>query len=185
MGSPPTKGVSPPHRDRADRVATRLPSPDAFVRPVTSETTGGWRWQNLPVPVAHVGGLVVGGALEWLRPWPLAVDAVLGLAIGGSLLLAGLVVVGWSVLAAGRQEIEAPTVLVTGGPYRYSRNPMYVGWTGLYFGVALLAHTAWPLVLFPAVAMLVHRVVRREERGLSRQFGDAYRVYRRAVRRYL
>lgn len=97
----------------------------------------------------------------------------------------GLVVVAWSVRAVGGQSIEAPTALVTTGPYRYSRNPMYVGWSAGYLGVAALAHSAWLLALFPVVAAVNHHEIRREERALEREFGAEYRRYRGAVRRYL
>lgn len=82
-------------------------------------------------------------------------------------------------------DIGSPTGLVTGGPYRYSRNPMYVGWTALYIGIALVVESAWPLVFLPAIVVLVHRAVRREERALAERFGGGYAAYRERVRRYL
>lgn len=139
----------------------------------------------MPVPEPHLGGLLAGGVLQLFRPWPLGADGLLQLGLGGTLGLAGLAVVAWSVVTVGREDVSAPSSLVTAGPYRYSRNPMYVGWTGLYVGASLLADAAWPLVLFPAVALAVHLVVRREERVLETRFGDDYRRYRRDVRRYL
>ena len=76
--------------------------------------------------------------------------------------------------------------LVTAGPYRFTRNPMYLGITLAYAGLALLIDTAWPLLLLPAVlALLMVVVVRREERYLERAFGDAYRAYRDRVRRWI
>lgn len=146
---------------------------------------GVWRWRNVPVPEAHVGGLVVGAGLHLVRPWPLPMERPLALVSGGMLVALGLATVAWAVLAAGRDDVAAPTALVTDGPYRYSRNPMYVGWSGLYLGIALVAGATWPLAVFPVVAVVVHREVRREERALERQFGEVYRRYRQAVRRYL
>lgn len=143
------------------------------------------RWRNVPVPEPHVGGLLAGGVLHLVRPWPLTSGEWVTWAIGGLLLLAGTTVVAWSVVAVGRQTVAAPTSPVTAGPYRYSRNPMYVGWTALYIGVATLANTAWPVVLVPIVALFVHRTVRREEHALDRRFGEEYRAYRREVRRYV
>lgn len=144
-----------------------------------------WRWRNVPVPEPHVGGLVVGTVLHWLRPWPLPTGGWLQFVAGAVLLAVGLGVVAWAVRAVGRRDVADPGTLVTGGPYRYSRHPMYVAWTVLYVGVALLADEAWFLVLLPVVAAAVHGTVRREERRLERQFGEAYRRYRAAVRRYL
>ena len=62
---------------------------------------------------------------------------------------------------------------------------MYVAWTLGYVGAALVAGTAWPLLLIPVVLAVTDVVVRREERSLERRFGDAYRSYRTSVRRYV
>lgn len=99
--------------------------------------------------------------------------------------MAGLVVVIWAVWATGRQAIESPTALVTDGPYRYSRNPMYLGWTAGYLGLSAVADTSWPLVLLPVVVAATHWEVRREERALEARFGTDYRHYQDDVRRYL
>lgn len=78
------------------------------------------------------------------------------------------------------------TALVAQGPYRFTRNPMYLGLALVYLGVALLLNAAWPLVLFPVAIMLVERwVIAREEVYLERRFGDAYRAYKARVRRWL
>jgi protein-S-isoprenylcysteine O-methyltransferase Ste14 len=62
---------------------------------------------------------------------------------------------------------------------------MYVAWTLGYLGVALVAGTAWPLLLLPVVLVVTQIVVLREERSLERRFGVAYRNYKTSVRRYL
>jgi protein-S-isoprenylcysteine O-methyltransferase Ste14 len=81
---------------------------------------------------------------------------------------------------------EAPTALVQAGPFRYTRNPAYAGWTVLYLGVALLAGSRWALILLPVVLVSVDwGVIRREERYLEDRFGADYREYRRRVRRWL
>lgn len=132
-----------------------------------------------------MAGLLGGGVLHALRPWSLTIDPPATLALGSSLVFVGLVLVSWSVSVVGRQPIDSPATLVTAGPYRYSRNPMYVGWTVGYLGLTVLADTTWPLALLPVVVALVHRDVRQEERALDERFGAEYRDYRRAVRRYL
>jgi len=78
------------------------------------------------------------------------------------------------------------TRLVAEGPYRLSRNPMYVGVLALYLGLCLLTNLAWALLfgLLP-LAALVLWIVPSEERYLERRFGDDYREYRRSVRRWL
>jgi protein-S-isoprenylcysteine O-methyltransferase Ste14 len=78
------------------------------------------------------------------------------------------------------------TALVITGPYKYSRNPMYVGFTCCYIGVALWVNALWPLLALPAVIALMNwGVISREEAYLERIFGEPYRAYRNQVRRWL
>lgn len=144
-----------------------------------------WRWSNVPIPEPHVGGLIAGTVLHVLKPSKAVDDRRPGLVVGTVSIGAGLLLVGWAVRTMGSQESEDPTTLVTTGPYAFGRNPMYVGWTALYLGIALVLNTVWLFVLLPAVLATCHLIVRREERALEREFGDAYRAYRREVRRYL
>ena len=104
----------------------------------------------------------------------------------------GLGLIGLPAVLAFRQAGTHPqpwrptTALVVTGPYRLSRNPMYVGFTLLYLGISLWVNALWPLVLLPFVLVLMSRgVVAREERYLERRFGDAYRSYCARVRRWL
>ncbi|HZV49110.1 MAG TPA: PEMT/PEM2 methyltransferase family protein [Candidatus Dormibacteraeota bacterium] len=79
-----------------------------------------------------------------------------------------------------------PTHLVQGGPFRFTRNPGYVGLAAVYTGLALLTGARWPLLLLPGVLAAVDRgVVQAEERFLLRAFGEEYERYRRRVRRWL
>jgi protein-S-isoprenylcysteine O-methyltransferase Ste14 len=130
-------------------------------------------------------GLGTGIFLQVIRPWPLPWPAWVGHGCGWPLLLAGSWLGAWAVRAAGRVNLERPNQLVDRGPYAFSRNPMYLGWTLGYVGVALVAGTAWPLVLLPVALVVTQVEVLREERSLERRFGDAYRSYRTSVRRYL
>ncbi|MGH9890670.1 MAG: methyltransferase family protein [bacterium] len=78
------------------------------------------------------------------------------------------------------------TALVTDGPFRFSRNPLYVALTVLYLGLTLAVNTLWALpVLVPLVATMHYGVIKREEQYLEAKFGDSYRSYRAAVRRWL
>ncbi len=78
------------------------------------------------------------------------------------------------------------TALVVGGPFRFTRNPMYLGTTLLYIGIAILAQALWALVLLPFVLMIVQRgVIEREERYLEGKFGADYLRYKQRVRRWL
>jgi protein-S-isoprenylcysteine O-methyltransferase Ste14 len=144
-----------------------------------------WRWGNIPIPEAHLVGLGTGILLQVVRPWLLPWPAWVGHGCGWPLLIAGSWLGAWAVRAAGRVDLERPNQLVDRGPYAFSRNPMYLAWTFGYVGVALVAGTAWPLLLLPVVLVVTQVEVLREERSLERRFGDAYRSYRTSVRRYL
>lgn len=81
---------------------------------------------------------------------------------------------------------RAASALVTSGPYRATRNPMYLGMAFLYTGLALLLDVLWPLILLPVVLIVVDRfVIAREERDLETKFGEAYRTYTGRIRRWL
>lgn len=81
---------------------------------------------------------------------------------------------------------EESTALVESGPYQFTRNPIYLGLTLLYAGVALATRRAAPLALLPAVLWTMHHgVILREERYLERKFGTAYRDYAQRVPRWL
>jgi protein-S-isoprenylcysteine O-methyltransferase Ste14 len=145
----------------------------------------GWRWGNIPIPEAHLVGLGTGILLQVVTPWRLPWPAWIGHACGWPLILAGLWLGAWAVRAAAGVDLERPERLVDRGPYAYGRNPMYVAWTVGYVGVALVAGSAWPLVLLPAVLVATQIAVLREERALERRLGAAYLTYKASVRRYL
>lgn len=145
---------------------------------------------RFPPPLVFIAGF---GVALWLRRW-------LPLAIGGGVArpLAGWTFVGaglaltflgmWTFVRARTAILphHAASRLVTGGPYRLSRNPMYGGLSLAYGGGALLADSLWPLILLPLVLWTLYRtVVRREEAYLSDAFGPEYDEYRRRVRRWI
>jgi protein-S-isoprenylcysteine O-methyltransferase Ste14 len=143
------------------------------------------RWGNVPVPETHLVGLGAGIGLQVVRPWSLPWPAWAGQSCGWPLVLVGLWLAAWAVRAAAAVDLDRPDQLVDRGPYAFTRNPMYLAWTLGYVGIALVAGTAWPLLLLPGVLAATHVVVLREERSLERRFGAAYRSYRASVRRYL
>jgi protein-S-isoprenylcysteine O-methyltransferase Ste14 len=82
--------------------------------------------------------------------------------------------------------MKPTTALVTEGPFRYSRNPIYLALTLLYLGVAFLVNALWILLLVALVLVVIrYGVIAREEAYLARKFGDAYRQYTTQVRRWL
>ncbi len=84
-------------------------------------------------------------------------------------------------------DVRKPaSTLVTDGPYRFSRNPAYVALTLLYIGVALLLDSGWVLIFaVPLLLVMDQWVVLKEERHLEAKFGEQYRRYKSAVRRWL
>ncbi|HEX6150796.1 isoprenylcysteine carboxylmethyltransferase family protein [Nocardioides sp.] len=81
---------------------------------------------------------------------------------------------------------EATTRVLRSGPFRFSRNPLYVGLVVLDVGLALLAHSFWALAFVPIGVLAVWwGAIRPEERYLSTKFGAEYEAYRSEVRRWL
>jgi protein-S-isoprenylcysteine O-methyltransferase Ste14 len=150
---------------------------------------------RFPPPTLFAAGFV----LAWLLETRVARVRLVGgtasplpLEVAGVLLgAAGLALVGWGLVTfrrarTGIYPTQSASRVVDAGPYRFTRNPMYVGMTLLYVGLALAANTAWPFVLLPAVLWALHAlVIRREERYLRAAFGEAYDAYCRRVRRWL
>jgi protein-S-isoprenylcysteine O-methyltransferase Ste14 len=143
-----------------------------------------WRWNNVPVPEAHVGLLAAGALMTVVRRRPITSRAAVR-RVGWPLIMAGVALGTWAVRTAGQTDLEHPNRLVTGGPYARSRHPMYVAWTLVYLGAALVANTKWPLMLMPLLAAITHREALREEARLLDAFGPDYEEYQARVRRYI
>lgn len=145
---------------------------------------------HLPPPLVFVAAFLVGVALEWAVPLP-GPPAPWGLTAGLLGIAAFLALNPPSVLLFRRAETSVvpfrpAAALVTSGPYRLTRNPMYLGFVFLYLGLALWLGVLWALVLLPvAVAVVDRMVIAPEERYLERAFGEEYRRYRARVRRWL
>jgi protein-S-isoprenylcysteine O-methyltransferase Ste14 len=108
------------------------------------------------------------------------------LVLGVAAVISGVALSLGAAAAFGPIDAARPSRLVTSGPYALSRNPMYVGWTLIYAGVLLLLRTWWLVLLLIIPVVLTHLIViPEEEREQAARFGDAYRDYRRRVRRYL
>jgi protein-S-isoprenylcysteine O-methyltransferase Ste14 len=125
----------------------------------------------------------VGSVLSAL--WPRRITWGPGHLIGWPLIFGGVALVSWATRTAGATDLARPDQLVTGGPYALSRHPMYVAWTALFVGMALVARAAWLLLLMPVLAVLIHRETRREEERLAQVFGVDYSRYQARVRPYL
>ena len=152
----------------------------------TEDTVGFRIWP----PVAIGAPLLVGWLVTRLRGDPIDLGEW-RVALGWALVLFFVGWNGWSLWLFGRHQTgllpgQATHALIDEGPFRVSRNPLYVGLLALYLGLAFLAPTLWGLVLFPAVVLLVlWGAIRPEERYLHERFGAQYDDYARRVRRWL
>jgi protein-S-isoprenylcysteine O-methyltransferase Ste14 len=147
---------------------------------------------RFPPPLVFLGGTLLGVGLGYLvAPARLPVDRPIGL-IGGLVVL--LVGVGFIASAGmwfqrtGQSPIpwKPSPSLILQGPYRFTRNPMYVGITLVQIGLGVALNNLWiSLFAVPALAMVHFIAVRPEERYLSEKFGESYKAYLAQVRRYL
>jgi protein-S-isoprenylcysteine O-methyltransferase Ste14 len=137
--------------------------------------------------------LLLGLTSDYLLPLPFAVPEGDGVPwiIGGSLILIGLVFFAAGVRNFSRAATPLPTnqparVLVTASIYRWTRNPIYLGFFLVYGGLGVATQSPWVLALnLPLAIMVRYGVVAREEAYLERRFGDAYRDYTARVPRWL
>ena len=141
-------------------------------------------------PLIYAAFLALGLGLDWRWPVPLMAQPA-QYASGLLLFVPGLVLVLWAArqfMHAGTSlQVNHPsTTLVVAGPYQYSRNPIYLGLTLAYLGVAAAIDSMWLFLMIAAILPALHYgVIIREETYLERIFGEVYRRYRTEVRRWL
>jgi protein-S-isoprenylcysteine O-methyltransferase Ste14 len=149
---------------------------------------------RLPPPLYYVLGLAVGFAIEsWIGGplFPRAAAPAVWIVPGVGLIAAGVVLAASAIIVMKRagsnvRPDRPATALVVAGPYRWTRNPMYVGLALVSAGVAVVANAVWPLLMVAVTLAIVRRrVIAREESYLERTFGREYRRYRDRVPRWL
>jgi len=111
-------------------------------------------------PILFLGSILAGVALEFALALPV-IPASLERVLGIPILFAGIALLAWGVVEFGRRGTNVPTNLpslriVRSGPYRFSRNPIYVGFTLFQLGIALWVNGGWLLATL-AAALLVLR----------------------------
>jgi protein-S-isoprenylcysteine O-methyltransferase Ste14 len=145
---------------------------------------------SVPPPAFFLLGLAAGWLLTPLlpaHPFPPLAVALVAEVLG----LAGAVLIVWAIVAFRRARTSVDprkpsTTVVTNGPYRFTRNPIYVSLALLTAALALRMNLLGPLLLLPVVLVAVDRlVIAREERYLERKFGEEYRTYKARVRRWI
>ncbi|MEO8561540.1 MAG: isoprenylcysteine carboxylmethyltransferase family protein [bacterium] len=147
---------------------------------------------NFPPPLIYVAGVVIGWLLHRWRPMFITAGPSNGRSIGAALaFIAFLAFFGGAFSAFWRAHTtlipnQPATAFVTNGPYRITRNPMYVSLVALYLAVTLVLNSWWPVALLPLVIVALDRaVIAREERYLAKAFPEAYGAYCARVRRWL
>ena len=147
---------------------------------------------HVPVPWVFILMYLAGVGTEYVWPLHAAPEALPGISVAGGVFFGiGAVVAGWGLLTFRRARTttvpgKMSSQLVTWGPYRFSRNPMYVGLTLAYLGEAGILRQVWPVILLPLTVAYINWVVIPVEEGkLKEVFGEEYERYRARVRRWV
>lgn len=143
-----------------------------------------------PPPLIAGLTLLVGIGLDMWSPAPF-LGVMARVALGVVLIVPAVALALWSVWLFRRagtavEPWHPSSALVTGGPYGFSRNPIYLALVVAFAGLACVLDSLWLVALTPLLALTLDRgVIAREEPYLERVFGDAYRAYRGQVRRWM
>ena len=143
-----------------------------------------------PPPLMYAVPLVAGLLVNRAYPRPFLSPGV-ARALGASLIGSSFLFWPPAIIAMRRRQTSVlpdvpTTAIVADGPFRYSRNPIYLSFTLLYAGIACFRNALWAIALLPAVIRVMRRgVIEREERYLERKFGVEYLRYKQQVRRWI
>ena len=142
-------------------------------------------------PIAWVVAVLAGLALNRLIPLPVLPAVVPGGWVGAIVFALALALLVWAIATITRSGSNVPTnqpttTIVETGPYRFTRNPIYLGMMLGLIGLAIVVNSLWLLLtLVPFALVIRYGVIAREEAYLERKFGDVYGRYRARVRRWL
>jgi len=142
-------------------------------------------------PIAWALAVLVGLTLQWVVSLPFMPASVPAGWIGGIVFVLALALFAWAIATMTRAGSNVPTnlpttTIVETGPYRFTRNPIYLGMFLGLVGLAIAFDSLWLLVMLVPFSLAIrYGVVAREEAYLERKFGDAYRQYRARVRRWV
>jgi len=144
----------------------------------------------VPPPLVFLGYLIGAFILNWIVPFPAPWTFILRLA-GGLAIIGGILFVGSAFLQMQKSNTpvdprEPVTAFVTSGPYRFTRNPIYLGLFLVYLGFTLLASTLWGLIASPfLIWTITQAVIHAEEIYLTEKFGEQYKQYCLRVRQWI
>ena len=142
-------------------------------------------------PRFYGAALAIGLIADYFWPLAMVPGVTIQYWIGGALIVIGVVIASIAFrqfhLAGTNVPTPLPTTaLVTGGIYRFSRNPIYVAMTAIYVGIAVAVDMVWILaMLAPVLVVMRYGVIAREEVYLDLKFGDEYRKFKRSTRRWV
>lgn len=143
-----------------------------------------------PPPLIYGGFLLIGFVIDCIWPIPVLPDNV-QYALGGVLIALALAIIFpafimFRKLGTAVRPDRPTTAIITGGPYRFTRNPLYLALAIIYTGIAIAADSVWVLgLLIPVLLIMNWGVIDREEKYLDGKFGEEYRQYMASVRRWL
>ncbi len=149
-----------------------------------------WSGVIVPPPIVYLVCLVAGLGLDFFWPIPLLPQAI-QFVVGFTIIVSSFLLIGlaFRIFHRSRTPIDyrkPTTEIISTGPFAYSRNPVYVSMTMLMGGIAIAVDSPWVLAMaVPAVLIIHNFVILREEAYLERKFGDDYRRYKAAVRRWI
>ncbi len=158
-------------KEKASGAAVRIPPPVVGIVTIVAGYLAGRVFPiltdfDLPTPLRYwAGGLLVAVSIGVLGAWP-----------------------AWLFKKTGQNPTpwsETPEIIVL-GPYKFTRNPMYLMMVLVCLGFGVMLSEAWIVILTPVLAVaLYHIAIKHEETYLEAVFGDSYREYRKAVRRWI
>src|SRR5580704_3715590 len=134
-------------------------------------------------PLAWALAVLAGLVLNWLIPLPFLPAAVSAGWLGAMVFALALALFAWAIATMTRSGSNVPTnlpttTIVETGPYRFTRNPIYLGMFLGLAGLAIAFDSLWLLAtLVPFALVIRFGVVAREEAYLEHKFGDLYRHY--------
>ena len=143
-----------------------------------------------PPPVVYLALMLFGVGLQFRWPIPFLAPGT-QYAIGFTVIVLSIVLFGLVLrtFLASKTSLDhrrPTTALIRSGPFRYSRNPIYVSMTMLGLGAGALLNNFWiVLAMVPAVFVIRYFVIAKEEALLEKKFGDEYLRYKASVRRWI
>ena len=141
-------------------------------------------------PLVYLAGMIVGLLVSIWLPTKVVSNPAAWI-VGGFLILCGAVLAASAILkfkgvGTTVRPDRAASSLVIAGPYKITRNPMYLGLALVYLGIAIADQSIWALILFPIILVIIqHWAIEPEEAFLERRFGTDYSSYKSKIRRWL